>query len=293
MAYEYASHPDMRDDYTMDQKWDEYTDTDHDVWRRLFERQMEILPGRVYDEFLRSVERLQFTPDKIPNFEELSDILEPLTGWRIVATAGLIPGTHFFNHLANRRFPVTFWIRKPEEIDYLEEPDLFHDLFGHVPLLSNPVFADYIAAYGRGGVKALNLKAVKYITRLFWYTVEFGLINTPEGRRFYGAGIASSPGESKFALESDSPNHLAFDIERMMQTATIIDDYQQSYFVIDSLEQLFNATKPDFTDYYNRLRPLPTLDPGEIQERDIVLQKGTGDYARERAKEKQKDAKSY
>lgn len=292
MAYEYASHPDLRDDYTMDQKWDEYTETDHDVWRRLFKRQMQILPGRVCDEYLEGVNRLGFTPDKIPNFEELSDRLEPLTGWRIVATAGLIPGSHFFDHLANRRFPVTFWIRKPEQIDYLQEPDLFHDLFGHVPLLSNPVFADYIAAYGRGGVKAMRLKAVKYITRLFWYTVEFGLINTPEGRRFYGAGIASSPGESKFALESDSPNHLGFDIIRMMQTATIIDDYQQSYFVIDNFEQLFDATKPDFTPYYEKLKQLPMLDPGEIQPGDTVLKHGTGEYAKSRAAEKAEEAET-
>lgn len=283
----YDTHPDMREDYTMDQQWEKYTAEEHKVWETLYRRQMKILPGRVCKEYMDSVKLLRMDAHKIPNFEELNEILTPLTGWQIVAVPGLIPATIFFEHLANRRFPVTFWIRKPEEMDYLEEPDLFHDLFGHVPLLANPVFADYIAAYGRGGVKALKQGSVEYISRLFWYTVEFGLINTPEGLRIYGAGIASSRGECQFALDSDSPNRLHFDIMHMMQTKNKIDDYQEVYYVIDSFDELFEATKPDFTHYYDKLKTLPDLAPAEILPTDKVIHRGTQEYAKKREAEKQ------
>lgn len=283
----FATHPAMREDCTMPQMWESYTDADHTVWKTLYERQHEILPGRACDEYLQALDTLRIGAEKIPNFEELSKILKPLTGWEIVAVPGLIPPEPFFTHLANRRFPVTYWIRKPEEMDYLEEPDLFHDLFGHVPLLSNPIFADYIAAYGRGGLKAMQNGGINYITRLFWYSVEFGLIKTPKGLRIYGAGIVSSRGESRFALESDSPNRIAFDIERMMQTRYVIDDFQQTYFVIDSFEQLFEATKPDFIPYYEKMRTLPRLEPGDLQPQDTILHLGTGEYAAERRRQKE------
>ena len=291
MKKQFPTHPTMRDDYSMPQPWDEYTEADHKTWETLFNRQTGLLPGLACDEYLQAVKTLEMDSHKIPNFTRLTEILKPLTGWEVIAVPGLIPAAHFFEHLANRRFPVTYWIRKPEEMDYLEEPDLFHDLFGHVPLLANPVFADYIAAYGRGGVKALGLGSVEYISRLFWYTVEFGLIRTKEGMRIYGAGIVSSRGECGFALESDSPNWLGFDIMRMMQTKNRIDDYQECYFVIDSFDQLFDATKPDFTPYYEKLRQLPELKPADILPTDVVYKRGTQEYAKRRALEAEAAAK--
>jgi len=284
---EFKSHPDMRDDCTMDQGWENYSATDHKVWKTLYQRQMGLLPGRVCEEYLDGVRTLGIEDHEIPKFTELTEILKPLTGWEIVAVPGLIPSKPFFTLLANRKFPVTNWIRKPEEMDYLEEPDLFHDLFGHVPLLTNPVYADFIAAYGRGGLKAMGHKSLKYITRLFWYSIEFGLLNTPEGLRFYGAGIASSRGETLYALDSDSPHRVGFDIMRMMQTLYRIDDFQETYFVIENFDQLFDATRPDFIPYYDQLKQMPTLDPSDIQPSDVVFNKGTGEYAKKRRLEKE------
>jgi len=192
---------------------------------------------------------------------------------------GLLPELDFFDHLANRRFPVTWWIRRPDQIDYIAEPDMFHDLFGHVPLLMNPVFADYMAAYGRGGVKAhaIGPEALQHLTRLYWYTVEFGLINTDEGLRIYGAGIVSSKGESLYSLESAAPNRIGFDLERIMRTRYRIDTFQKTYFVIDSFEQLMQATAPDFTPIYAALEAKEHLPAGEVQDGDRVFQKGTGE----------------
>lgn len=282
---QFRTHPNQHDDSTIDQNWDAYTASDHNVWNTLYTRQMGLLPGRVCDEYLEGVKALNINAHEIPRFDNLTKILKPRTGWEIVAVPGLIPSKPFFTLLANRKFPVTNWIRKPEEMDYLEEPDLFHDLFGHVPLLTNPVFGDYIAAYGRGGLKAMGLKSLKYITRLFWYSVEFGLINTPKGLRIYGAGIVSSRGETLYALDSDSPHRIGFDIMRMMQTEYRIDDYQENYFVIENFEQLFDATRPDFTPYYEKLRTMPTLDPSFVQPDDKLFHLGTGEYARQRKQE--------
>lgn len=289
---EFKTHPDMREDGTMNQGWEKYTETDHQVWKTLYNRQMDLLPGRVCEEYLEGVRTLGIEAHEIPKFDELSRILKPLTGWEIVAVPGLIPSTPFFTLLANRKFPVSNWIRKPEEMDYLEEPDLFHDLFGHVPLLTNPVYGDFIAAYGRGGLKAMTMKSLKYITRLFWYSIEFGLLNTPQGLRIYGAGIASSRGETLYALDSDSPHRVGFDIMRMMQTHYRIDDFQETYFVIESFDQLFDATRPDFAPYYDKLKTLPTLDPTDIQPDDMVFNQGTGEYARQKRMEKEAAAQA-
>jgi len=265
-----------RDDFTIDQNWDRYTDVEHSVWRHLFQRQAECLKGRATPEFLDGLSDLEIAAEGIPDFRRLNEILDKATGWQIVAVPGLVPDEIFFDHLANRRFSSTCFIRKPEEMDYLEEPDVFHDVFGHVPLLVNPVFADYMEAYGRGGVKALKLDALSYLARLYWYTVEFGLINRPEGLRIYGAGILSSRGESVFSLEDTAPNRVGFDLERIMQTQYRIDDYQETYFVIDNFDQLFDATAPDFTPIYQRLSAEQDLAPGAIVENDTVLHKGTG-----------------
>lgn len=265
-----------RDDFTIDQNWNHYTDVEHGVWRHLFQRQADCLKNRATPEFMNGMMDLEIAAEGIPDFRRLNDMLGKATGWQIVAVPGLVPDDIFFDHLANRRFPSTCFIRKPEEMDYLEEPDVFHDVFGHVPLLVNPVFADYMQAYGKGGVKALKLNALTYLARLYWYTVEFGLINRPEGLRIYGAGILSSRGESVFSLEDAAPNRVGFDLERIMRTLYRIDDYQETYFVIDDYEQLFDATAPDFAPIYDRLRAGPDLDPGTIIDDDAVLHRGIG-----------------
>jgi phenylalanine-4-hydroxylase len=263
----------------VEQPWNDYTPTDHEVWATLFRRQREILKDRACREFLENQERFGMSPEAIPKFTDLNAVLKAGTGWEIVGVEGLLPDEVFFDHLANRRFPVSWWIRKPEQLDYLSEPDLFHDLFGHVPMLLNPVFADYVQAYGRGGVKAFKLgpDALMNLTRLYWYTVEFGLIDSPDGLRIYGSGIVSSKGESVYCLESESPNRIGFDLERIMRTRYKIDTYQQTYFVIDSFEQLMDATRPDFTPIYARLKDQPAFPAGDVQPGDRVIHRGTGE----------------
>ncbi|MEO6967697.1 MAG: phenylalanine 4-monooxygenase [Rhodanobacteraceae bacterium] len=263
----------------VEQPWASYSPTDHEVWAQLFERQREILKDRACKEFLDNQQRFGMSANAIPKFDDLNEVLIKGTGWRLIGVEGLLPDQVFFDHLANRRFPVTWWIRKPEQLDYISEPDLFHDLFGHVPLLLNPVFADYIQAYGRGGVKAhaIGADALMNLTRLYWYTVEFGLIDTPDGLRIYGSGIVSSKGESVYCLESDAPNRLGFDLERVMRTRYKIDTFQQTYFVIDSFEQLFEATRPDFRPIYERLQSQTAYPAGEVLPSDRVFHCGNGE----------------
>jgi len=263
----------------IEQPWDGYSETDHAVWRELYQRQRQLLVGRASDEFLAAQDAMGMTPDRIPKFTEINAVLKDATGWEIIGVEGLLPELDFFDHLANRRFPVTWWIRRPDQVDYIEEPDLFHDLFGHVPLLMLPVFADYMAAYGRGGVKAhgINPDALVHLTRLYWYTVEFGLIRQPDGLRIYGSGIVSSKGESIHSLESDSPNRIGFDLQRIMRTRYRIDSYQKTYFVIDSFDQLMEATHPDFTPIYEALADLPSFPAGDVQEDDRVIHRGSGE----------------
>lgn len=266
-----AKATDERGDFTIDQDWDRYTDSEHAVWRTLFHRQADLLKGRSTPEFLDGIEKLDIAADGIPDFRRLNDMLNRATGWTIVAVPGLVPDDIFFEHLANRRFPSTCFIRKPEQMDYLQEPDVFHDVFGHVPLLVHPVFADYMQAYGRGGLKALRLGSLHHLARLYWYTVEFGLIRRPEGLRIYGAGILSSKGESVYCLDDPKPNRIAFDLMRIMQTNYRIDDFQECYFVIDDFEQLFEATAPDFTPLYERLKTLPDHEPGDVLDSDHLV----------------------
>jgi phenylalanine-4-hydroxylase len=261
----------------VEQPWDSYTATDHQVWNILYERQRALLPGYACPEFLEGVERFGLGDGGIPRFDSLNEVLAQATGWQVVAVEGLLPDEVFFDHLANRRFPVSWWIRKMDQLDYLSEPDLFHDLFGHVPLLLNPVFADYMQAYGRGGMKAhaIGPEALMNLTRLYWYTVEFGLIRTDAGLRIYGAGIVSSKGESIYSIDSPAPNRIGFDLARVMKTRYRIDTYQQTYFVIDSFEQLFEATGPDFTPIYAELATRPVHAAGDVLEGDKVYQRGT------------------
>ncbi len=263
----------------VDQPWDDYSDVDHGVWKALYQRQREILVGRASDEFLQAQDMMGMSPDRIPRFAELNAVLEAATGWTIVGVEGLLPELDFFEHLANRRFPVSWWIRRPDQLDYIEEPDLFHDLFGHVPLLMIPAFADYMQAYGRGGVKAhaIGADALANLTRLYWYTVEFGLIRQHDGLRIYGSGIVSSKGESIHCLESAAPNRIGFDLERIMRTRYRIDSYQKTYFVIDSFEQLMDATRPDFTPIYARVATQGAIPAGDVLDSDHVYQRGSGE----------------
>ncbi len=257
-----------RSDYTCAQDFAQYTEADHATYRRLYERQLQQLPGLACDEFINAVQQLG-APERIPRFDDISERLMKATGWQIVGVPGLIPEEAFFSLLAERRFPVTDWIRKPEEFDYVVEPDIFHDLFGHVPLLFNPVFADYMQAYGAGGMKASRLDACELLARLYWYTVEFGLIHTPQGLRAYGAGILSSAGELRHSVTASEPRRVGFELQRLMRSRYRIDTFQASYFVIDSFQQLFDATAPDFTPVYAQVRERIARD-GEVEAGQVL-----------------------
>jgi phenylalanine-4-hydroxylase len=245
-------------DYTCSQDYAGYSAADHDTYRRLYERQAALVPNRACDEFLAALPSLG-AKDRIPRFEAINERLYRATRWQIVAVPGLIPEVPFFTLLANRRFPVTDWIRTAQEFDYIVEPDVFHDLFGHVPLLFNPVFADHMQEYGKGGLKAHRLDACELLSRLYWYTIEFGLIRQRAGLRAYGAGILSSPGELRYAVESCEPQRLPLDLERVMRTRYKIDSFQQTYFVIESIQELFDKTAPDFTPLYQRVQAMQVL----------------------------------
>ena len=262
----------------VEQPWDDYSAEDHATWATLFARQREILPGRASQTFLRAQDAMGMSPDRIPRYTDLNRVLGEATGWQLIGVEGLLPELDFFDHLANRRFPVTWWIRRADQIDYIEEPDLFHDLFGHVPLLMDPRFADYMQAYGRGGVKAhaIGPDALQNLTRLYWYTVEFGLINTEAGLRIYGAGIVSSKGESLYSLEDQAPNRIGFDLSRIMRTRYRIDTFQKTYFVIDSFDALMDATNADFAPLYDQLADAPAIAAGDILPGDRVYHRGTG-----------------
>jgi phenylalanine-4-hydroxylase len=249
----------------------------------LFERQAKLLPGRASESYLRGLDVLKLSKPGIPDFEELSERLMKLTGWQVVAVPGLVPDDVFFEHMANRRFVAGNFIRRPDQLDYLQEPDVFHDVFGHVPMLADPVFADYLVAYGQGGQRALGLDALKYLGRLYWYTVEFGLIAEPEGLRIYGSGIVSSAAESRFALDDPSPNRIAFDLRRVMRTEYRIDDLQQNYFVIPSFDELLRVTvETDFAPLYDEIGSLSDIAIAAIEPEDIVMTRGTQEYARAR-----------
>ena len=259
-------------DYTCEQVWEAYTDAEHDRYRRLYEDRIIKLPGLACDAFISSLAALDAS-EQIPNLKQISVRLRKATGWELVGVPGLIPETAFFKLLSERRFPITTWLREEAEFNYIVEPDIFHDFFGHVPLLFNPVFANYMQAYGRGGLKADRLQALEYLARLYWYTVEFGLIHTQEGLRIYGAGILSSGSEPYYSLFDSQPKRIGFDLIRVMSTRYRIDDFQNTYFVIESFDQLFEATAPDFTHLYTQLAQLPTFSAGEITRTDKIFHK--------------------
>jgi phenylalanine-4-hydroxylase len=280
MATDLMPPPGARPDWTIDQGWETYTQAEHDVWITLYERQRDLLPGRACDPFLKGLDALDLHRTGIPDFARINEELERLTGWTVVAVPGLVPDAVFFDHLANRRFPAGNFIRKPEQLDYLQEPDVFHDVFGHVPMLTDPTFADYMQAYGQGGLRALNLGRLHNLARLYWYTVEFGLLETAAGLRIYGAGIVSSHAESIFALDDPSPNRLGFDLARTMRTPYRIDDFQQVYFVIPSLQALLDATLADFGALYAALAGQTDIPIEAVLPDDKVFTRGTQAYAR-------------
>ena len=272
-----------RADWTIDQGFERYTPEEHQVWVTLYERQAALLPGRACDEFLNGLKALDLHGQGIPDFREMNRKLNALTGWTVVAVPGLVPDEVFFDHLANRRFPAGRFIRRPDQLDYLEEPDVFHDVFGHVPMLTDPTFADYMKAYGEGGLRATRLGRLHNLARLYWYTVEFGLMQTPAGLRIYGAGIVSSRGESEFSVADPSPNRIGFDLVRVMRTLYRIDDYQQVYFVLPSLQGLLDDTLQDFAPIYDALARLPDIAIDAIVPEDQVITRGTQAYAKAHA----------
>lgn len=272
--------PRGRADWTIDQGWQNYSAAEHAVWKTLFERQTRLLPGRACDEFVLGMQALPIGAEQIPDFRALSDVLMPATGWQVVAVPGLVPDEVFFEHLANRRFPAGNFIRGADELDYLEEPDVFHDVFGHVPMLMNPMLADFIQAYGEGGLRAQRLGKLAQLARVYWYTVEFGLLQQPEGLRIYGAGIASSFAESLFAIDDDSPNRVRFELERVMRTNYRIDDFQETYFVIRDLDELLALARVDFAPIYDRLEGAADIAPGDLLDSDTLITRGTRRYHR-------------
>ncbi len=260
----------MRPDYTVEQDPSRYSSAEHARWRRLYRRQVERVPGRACEEFVRALGALEYEAG-IPRFEDVNRLLGRATAWQLVAVPGLVPDLVFFEHLANRRFPVTCWLREESEFDYIVEPDVFHDFFGHVPMLFDPRFADYMQAYGRGGLKAEGLGALAWLARLYWYTVEFGLIRTPHGLRSYGAGILSSPSEIDHAVRSPRPRRVGFELRRVMRSRYRIDSFQETYFVIDGLGELFEATAADFAPLYRELAGLPELAPDAALPEDRLV----------------------
>ena len=263
-------------DHVVSQDWQRFTPQEHAVWDTLFARQSALLPGRASSAHLAGLDVLRLSKPGIPDFNELSERLHKATGWTVVAVPGLVPDDVFFTHLANRRFPAGNFIRRPDQLDYLQEPDVFHDVFGHVPMLADPVFADYIQAYGRGGLRAAGAGAIARLARLYWYTVEFGLVRDGDALKLYGAGIVSSRGESLFALDDPSPNRLGFDLQRLMRTPYRIDDFQQVYFVIDSFEDLLRQTlETDFGPLYAAVDALPDIAIDAIIPGDRIITRGT------------------
>jgi len=264
-------------DYVVDQVWSRYTPDEHERWSLLLQRQLKLVARYGAPQFLAGLGALQLERG-VPCFEAASRILKLASGWTIVAVPGLIPEQQFFAHLAERRFPVTVWLRTQQEMDYLVEPDVFHDFFGHVPLLCDPVFADFVQAYGIAGRKAAAEGGVTMLARLYWYSVEFGLIHSDHGLRTYGAGILSSAGETPYSIDSPRPHRIGFDLERVMRTDYSIDAFQQTYFVVDSFEQLFrDSYDRDFTPLYRAFRDTPALPPTTILPTDVVVTRGMKD----------------
>ena len=255
-------------DWTVPQGWSAFTAEDHSVWDTLFARQQEMLRGRAVKSFARSMDLLRLSRPGIPEFDELNARLAPLTGWTVVAVPGLVPDDVFFRHLSQRRFPAGNFIRDAAQLDYLEEPDVFHDVFGHVPMLADPEVADFMQAIGELGLEAIARNWLHRVARLYWYTVEFGLARENGACRIYGAGILSSFGESHYALESDRPHRLTFDLRRVLRTRFKSDAFQQSYFVVDRFEDVIQLLRRnDFLDLCDALASASDICPSTGMDR--------------------------
>ncbi|MEL7198037.1 MAG: phenylalanine 4-monooxygenase [Pseudomonadota bacterium] len=257
----------------------QYSSEDDAIWNDLFARQVEVLPGRAATAFLKGLDRLDLARGGVPDFGVMSEELTKLTGWSVVPVPMLIPDHVFFWHLANRRFPAGNFIRTRETFDYIQEPDIFHDVFGHVPMLTDPVFADYMQEYGRAGWKAMRYNRLKSLGSLYWYTVEFGLIEEADGIKAYGAGILSGPTEAVFAVEAQSPNRIMLNVDRVMRTDYVISDLQPTYFVIESFEDLYRQTvERDFDRLYKNLGAGFTYANSAVIDVDYVVHRGTQEY---------------
>ena len=256
-----------------------YSSDEHAIWDALFARQMAVLPGRAASAFLHGLDKLDLSRGGVPEFVRLSEELGTLTGWSVVPVPMLIPDHVFFWHLANRRFPAGNFIRTRETFDYIQEPDVFHDVFGHVPMLTDPTYADYMQEYGKAGWKAMKYNRLKALGALYWYTVEFGLMLEDGDVRAYGAGILSGPTEAKFAVEAQSPNRIMLNVDRVMRTDYVISDLQPTYFVIESFEDLYHQTvERDFDRLYKNLSPAFTYANSAVIDVDDVLHRGTQEY---------------
>lgn len=273
-----ARPPHVGEDW-LEKEQTRYDRADHAVWDDLFARQMDILPGRACTAFMQGLDKLDLGRGGVPEFARLSEELGALTGWSVVPVPMLIPDHVFFWHLANRRFPAGNFIRTRETFDYIQEPDVFHDVFGHVPMLTDPVYADYMQEYGRAGWKAMRYNRLKALGALYWYTVEFGLIEEKAGIRAYGAGILSGPTEARFAVEAESPNRIMLNVDRVMRTDYVISDLQPTYFVIESFEDLYRQTvERDFDRLYRNLAPGFTYANSAVIDVDNVVNRGTLEY---------------
>ncbi|MBV6647814.1 MAG: phenylalanine 4-monooxygenase [Cyclobacteriaceae bacterium] len=225
----------------MRQIYENYTNEDFQVWKILFDRQVQDLPTAASTVYLEGLDRINFISEAIPNFDLTNDLLEKITGWKLAVVPGIVPDYTFFELMSNRRFPATTWLRKMKELDYLEEPDMFHDVYAHVPLLTNQSFVDFLEALSKIGLQYCgNDYAIELLSRIYWFTVEFGLIQEASGLRIYGAGILSSAGETKFSLSAEPPKY-DFDVAKIMATPYRKDVFQERYFVIESYEQLYHS----------------------------------------------------
>lgn len=251
-----------RQDYTVPQDHGSYSDAMHDRWRRLYARQHALAQTHAAPQFLAGLDRLDCAHG-IPSFDHANRVLEAATGWQLVAVPGFIPDEAFFDHLANRRFPVSRWLRDEHELDYLVEPDVFHDFFGHAPMLLDPVFADFLTLYGKAGPRAIAMGGLDMLARVYWYTVEFGLIDEGQGLKAFGAGIVSSAGETVYSVTDPDVVRLRFAPERIMRTAYAIDSFQKCYFVIDGMEQLMRGLVDlDFGPLYEQWRDAEPVPAG-------------------------------
>jgi phenylalanine-4-hydroxylase len=227
----------------LEQQYDDYTAEDRLVWKTLFERQMQQLLKVAHSSYLEGLEKIGFSAERIPDFREVNERLHKTTGWKIVVVPGIIDQPNFFEMLSNKQFPSSTWLRKMEQLDYLPEPDMFHDAFGHMPLLTNPVFSAFFQEIGAIGKQYIHLpKIVEMIGRIYWFTIEFGLIQSGKELQVYGAGIISSFGETKYSL-SDVPTHLPFDVKTILKTDFDNTVIQDKYFIISSFDQLLASTK--------------------------------------------------